>query len=182
MKKTITSLSIASAIWLAVPMASAQQSSDLKACAAIEDSLERLVCYDNLAKDKDGKQRGKAKGEQMRNQRADERAAEQAQRRAEKEVKKTKPQANDRFGLEHKNDDADEPADRIEVEVANRREDPYGNWVITLQNGQVWKQTESESYFGWPDDERYFIERGAFNSFYFSREGSNRRFRVQRVK
>ena len=64
--------------------------------------------------------------------------------------------------------------------LAEREEGPYGKWRITLKNGQVWKQTDS-GYFSWEGD-AYYIERGALNSFFFGREGSNRRMRVQRVK
>ncbi|ASG64890.1 hypothetical protein CEW91_01375 [Idiomarina piscisalsi] len=151
------------------------QQSGLEACAEIEDSLERLVCYDNLAKKEQS-------GEQQRQDRElPEQARKGKQKAAEmrEKAQERREQANERFGFEHK-ERADTEDERISVTLADREEGPYGKWRITLTNGQVWKQTDS-GYFSW-DGDSYYIERGALNSFFFGREGSNRRMRVQRVK
>ena len=161
------------------------QQSGLDACAEIEDSLERLVCYDNLAKKEQSGERkrqdrelpeqarkGKQKAAEMRDKAQERR--EQAQ-----QSRKDTERASDRFGFEHKEREETED-ERVNVTLAEREEGPYGKWRITLKNGQVWKQTDS-GYFSWEGD-AYYIERGALNSFFFGREGSNRRMRVQRVK
>ena len=83
--------------------------------------------------------------------------------------------------MEHK-DKEEGQLDRIEVEVAAKEQGPYDKWRIELSNGQIWKQTDSGGYFLWDEDDTYYIERGALNSFFFGRDGSNRRMRVQRVK
>lgn len=151
------------------------QQSGLEACAEIEDSLERLVCYDNLAKKEQS-------GERKRQDRElPEQARKGKQKAAEMRDKaqERREQGSDRFGFEHKEREETEE-ERINVTLAEREEGPYGKWRITLTNGQVWKQTDS-GYFSW-DGDAYYIERGALNSFFFGREGSNRRMRVQRVK
>lgn len=151
------------------------QQSGLEACAEIEDSLERLVCYDNLAKKEQS-------GERKRQDRElPEQARKGKQKAAEmrEKAQERRERASDRFGFEHKEKEETED-ERVNVTLAEREEGPYGKWRITLKNGQVWKQTDS-GYFSW-DGDAYYIERGALNSFFFGREGSNRRMRVQRVK
>jgi len=151
------------------------QQSGLEGCAEIEDSLERLVCYDNLAK----------KTQSGEKQRQDRELPEQARKGKQKaaemreKAQERRERASDRFGFEHKEKEETED-ERVNVTLAEREEGPYGKWRITLKNGQVWKQTDS-GYFSW-DGDAYYIERGALNSFFFGREGSNRRMRVQRVK
>ncbi|RUO67038.1 type VI secretion system-associated protein TagO [Idiomarina ramblicola] len=153
--------------------AGAQQGA-LKQCAEIEDSLERLVCYDNLAKQQQPeKAETKVKEKEMTKKQKDsgQKAAEQS----------TKNSSEQSFGMEHKEKEEGQ-LDRIEVEVVAKEKGPYKKWRIELASGQVWKQTDGPNYFSWSEDDTYFIERGAFNSFSFGREGSNRRMRVQRVK
>jgi hypothetical protein len=151
------------------------QQSGLEACAEIEDSLERLVCYDNLAKkEHSGKKKRQDRELPEQARKGKQKAAEMKEKAQER-----REQANERFGFEHK-EKADTEDERISVTLADREEGPYGKWRITLTNGQVWKQTDS-GYFSW-DGNSYYIERGALNSFFFGREGSNRRMRVQRVK
>ena len=168
---------------LSIP-ALAQQSA-LQQCAAIEDSLQRLVCYDNLA-EKQAKAQGKTKKQQH-----GQAVAEKARQKGE-QMKDWNASADDktekkevmerRFGMEHKATQGSEGVDKLVVDVASRQQDPYGNWIIILSNGQVWKQTESVGYFRWDADDTYYIERGALNSFFFGREDATRRFRVTRVE
>lgn len=162
MNKTL----IAAALFFIINSAMAQQTT-LKRCAEIGDSLERLVCYDNLAKrqkNESGKGKAKAKGKEKQT--------------LQQEVHSSSEQ---RFGIEHKSKET-ESLERIEVEVVAKEEGPRGKWRIELANGQVWKQTGSTTYFPWSDQDTYYIERGALNSFFFGRDGSNRRMRVQRIK
>ncbi|MGM0629587.1 MAG: hypothetical protein ACQESI_00270 [Pseudomonadota bacterium] len=164
--------------------AAGAQQETMKQCAEIEDSLERLVCYDNLAKRQQGepqeeKAKGRAKAEEMK-ARGQGKAAEmkaKAQQRGEQRDNASEQN----FGMEHKGS-KNNTVERLEVEVASKKQDPYKKWEIELSNGQVWKQTDSRGYFSWDDDDTYYIERGALNSFFFGREGSNRRLRVQRIK
>lgn len=161
------------------------QQSGLEGCAEIEDSLERLVCYDNLAKKTQSGEKSRQDRELPEQARKGKQKAaemkEKAQERREQaqQNRKHTESSNDRFGFEHIEREETQ-TERLNVVVREREEDLYGKWRITLTNGQVWKQTDSR-YFSW-DGDAYYIERGALNSFFFGREGSNRRMRVQRVK
>lgn len=211
-KHSITYL--ASVLTLVVSAATQAQQNEMQRCAAMEDSLERLVCYDNMAKNQQrqhgedmqqrqqmgqqqqemgkqqremGQKRGKKQGQEGRQhgQHMAEQAREKGQTmRSERNHREDDDRQDnaERFGMEHKNADQQGKIEKLQVKVAERREDPYGNWIITLENGQVWKQTESVGYFRWQEDDDYYIERGALNSFFFGREGANRRFRVTRVE
>lgn len=56
--------------------------------------------------------------------------------------------------------------------------------LITLDNGQVWRQEESESYFPMKDGDTVRIERGMLGSYHLTlvQEGWKRRTRVSRVR
>lgn len=205
--KTTRVTYLMSALLLVMSAATQAQQNELQRCAAIEDSLERLVCYDNMAKKQGDRhqqqgmmgqqqgakhaqqmsKKGKEHGQQMSQQgkQHGQQMAEQARQKGQDKRSERDDSREDtaqRFGMEHKNADQQDKIEKLRVEVAERREDPYGNWIITLSNGQVWKQTESVGYFRWEDDADYYIERGALNSFFFGREGANRRFRVTRIE
>ncbi|MGM0430429.1 MAG: hypothetical protein ACQEQ2_09065 [Pseudomonadota bacterium] len=164
-------------LFMVAGAAGAQQET-MKQCAEIEDSLERLVCYDNLAKRQQGEpQEEKSKEMKARGQSK----AEEMKAKAKQRGEQSDNASEQNFGMEHKGS-KNNTVERLEVEVASRKQDPYKKWQIELTNGQVWKQTDSRGYFSWDDDDTYYIERGALNSFFFGREGSNRRLRVQRIK
>lgn len=169
--------------FLLTPSVLAQQS-PLQRCAAIEDSLQRLVCYDELAQQQAAQQRVTKNNarEKGKGQNHGQQGAEQARQKGQQMRNKNADRSEQRFGLEHKNAKDMEALDKLVVEVESRRQDPYGNWIITLKNGQVWEQIESVGYFSWKENDTYYIERGALNSFFFGREGANRRFRVTRVE
>lgn len=167
------------------------QQSEMQQCAVIDDSLQRLACYDNLA-EKQAKGQGNVQAQgKMKNQQHGQAVAEKARQKGQ-QMKDRNASADEetdkkevmerRFGMEHKVTQGSEGVDKLVVDVASRQQDPYGNWIITLSNGQVWKQTESVGYFRWDADDTYYIERGALNSFFFGREDATRRFRVTRVE
>ena len=133
----------------------AQQS--YRDCAVIKDDQERLMCYDRLH-EQDKKPVPTAKM---------------------KEKVERERQNNSEFGLEHKKLKKDE---RITVQITERDENAYGKWILTFDNGQVWKQEGSDSYFPWQDGATYFVERGMFNAFYLTREGVNKRLKIERIK
>lgn len=187
MTARVLKVSLAVAALMSASAAYAQQN-EMQRCAAIEDSLERLVCYDNLAEKHQqmghmmSANKGSEKGQKMRAEKAQKRAERKHDKAMNKAKRGQKMESSEsRFGMEHRSNPDDENLDKIIVEVAERSEGPYGKWTITLKNGQVWKQTEDVGYFSW-DEDTYYIERGALNSFFFGREGANRRFRVKRVK
>lgn len=87
------------------------------------------------------------------------------------------PAASERFGLELKQAPV-EQLEQLRAMVVKRKKDPYGKWVITLDNGQVWKQSESTS-FSFPS-EQVTIERGLLGAFYLRADGQNKSIKVKR--
>ncbi|RUO69107.1 hypothetical protein [Pseudidiomarina salinarum] len=134
----------------------AQSVSDeqLATCAQIENPLQRLVCFDELAAGGDYKP---------------QQAASKSQ----------KSRADD-FGKEHLKDNNDDGADKRYVEIVKKTKDPYGRWILQLDNGQRWQQTDSTTY-QLPENADYYIERGILNSFYLGRSDLNGRIKVKRI-
>jgi len=63
------------------------------------------------------------------------------------------------------------------VETAGR-----GVRVLTLENGQVWRQVGSSSQPRLKPGDTVTIEKGALGSFILKKQGSNRSLRVKRIK
>lgn len=124
----------------------------LAECRAIESSVQRLDCYDQLAQEQQGA------GER-------DEAAPTEQGRAD-------------FGMEHHRSQL---ADKIYIEIAEKWQSPHGAWRFITADGQEWHQTQVQRSFAFRDDEKYFIERGALGSFMLGYDGSNRTTRVRRV-
>lgn len=86
------------------------------------------------------------------------------------------------FGLENrpKPQTEVERQDEIQARVVERKKDPYGKWILTLDNGQVWQQSESAT-FSFASDQ-VVIERGMLGAFYLKVDGQSRRLKVKRLK
>jgi 5-hydroxyisourate hydrolase-like protein (transthyretin family) len=155
MRVNIVTISLVLASGVVASAAMAQQS--YRDCALIQDDQERLMCYDRL-NEQDKKPvpaaKMKEKVEQKRDNNAD-------------------------FGLEHKKLKQDES---MSVELTSRDKDAYGKWILTFDNGQVWKQKGSEDYFPWHDEGNYTITRGMFNAYFLSRKEVNKRMKIERIK
>ncbi len=134
----------------------AQSVSDeqMAACAQIENPLQRLVCFDELAANGDYQPQQSASNNN--NSRADD------------------------FGKEHLKDDNADGPDKRYVEIVKKTKDPYGRWILQLENGQRWQQTDSTTY-QLPENADYYIERGILNSFYLGRTDLNGRIKVKRI-
>ncbi|MBY6064432.1 hypothetical protein CWI80_09900 [Pseudidiomarina sediminum] len=148
----VVGLSLAT-LW--TPMAEAQEATmqQLRDCAAIENPLQRLVCYDKLV------------------------AGDGAYTPARAS------QVNDKegaFGREHHVETQDVP-NEIHLQLASVHENALGKLEFTFTNGQKWLQIDSVAWPR-PKQGSYFIERAALNSFMLGREGENRRMRVRRVE
>lgn len=73
---------------------------------------------------------------------------------------------------------------RLTARIAELRTVGAGDALITLDNGQVWRQKEAEAYFPLAVGDTVRIEKGALGSYRLSRveEGWKRWMRVARVK
>ena len=73
----------------------------------------------------------------------------------------------------------DERIDSLSATVAKLREYTYNKVLITLDNGQVWKQVDTSSLRLRVGDS-VDIERASFGSFMLKKQGSKRSMRVSR--
>ena len=166
-------------LWMlaAAGMSLTANAADLAVCARLTDDAQRLACYDAAV-------RLEAAA-----------TAEQPARHVEKEPQDPPPapaavtvqappaveQASAaEFGMETKQVEKRQ-LDALQARVQKVRKDPYGRLIVTLDNGQVWRQSESGSY-PLADGDRITIERGFLSAFYLQVDGLNRRIKVQRSK
>jgi hypothetical protein len=123
----------------------------LRQCATKTDSARRLACFDALT------------AKQQRSGSASEQLATPASDRAREfglgaiELRRQ----HERAGL------IDSPTmQREEARVVEVREMPYGRHEFTLDNGQLWQQTESELTATIRPGDAITITRGALGSFW----------------
>lgn len=156
----------------------------LKGCAAIENPVERLACYDTLA--------GRLPAETAKTNDtapstvdsvASKAAAIVPAAFAETPVDpavKPAPDAEAIFGLEHKQ--KEEQPEELQLKWTKKSQDAYGKWIIFMENGQVWRQTDT-AVFGFNNPEQQVvISRGILGSFFLVEPDGKKRIRVIRVK
>lgn len=90
-----------------------------------------------------------------------------------------RPSVNE-FGLEHKKE-IENSEDKIYARVSSVKKDPYKKLIITLDNGQRWKQSDS-TFLKLKLNDAVYVERGALKSFFMGMDDKNRRMRVKRIK
>lgn len=141
---------------------------DLARCAEIETNAVRLACFDVLARElgSDGNA---------------ERAAPEP---AVSESANTMPATGneDAFGAEFIRDAEAQGPSQIDSRLVGEFSGWRGNTTFTLENGQVWRQSEEGSLFFRSDSPLVTIRRGAFSSYRLSVEGINRAVRVRRIE
>ncbi|TKB56096.1 hypothetical protein [Ferrimonas aestuarii] len=131
-------------------------------CQKFEDKLDRLLCFDELA----GKQPQAVAVVAPVSKPAPTPAAQTAS-------------AEDRFGMPKV--EAEDEAQSLSATVSKVKFDAYDRFIITLDNGQVWKQAESRRYKIKPDY-KVTIEKAALGSFLLIAEGRGGSTRVKRVQ
>lgn len=82
------------------------------------------------------------------------------------------------FGNENKA--SEERLDKIVAGVSEVSKDARKRLIITLDNGQIWRQAEG-SGISVKAGQTVYVERGALGSFHMSKDGINRRMRVKRI-
>lgn len=147
----------------------------LAECAAIKNPVQRLVCYDEVVSGS-----GVATVASQGASKGASRAAQASQGRSQQPTKSERSDERDleaEFGLPVET----ERLKRLDVEIASKQQTPRGQWIITLENGQVWKQTDYRRHV-LPSDASYFIEAGVSTNFFLGRKGSNSRVSVERIE
>ena len=101
MQKRAALACIASSIVMTASVAA--QQTPLQRCATIEDSLERLVCYDQLAQKQADKTSVSGKERQAKGNKHGQQVAEQARKKGQQKRSENGKSSKQRFGFEHKN-------------------------------------------------------------------------------
>lgn len=151
------------------PVLAADNSLDAaRRCAQMQDSLQRLVCYDRIFAVPATP------------------APAPAVLPAPPAVAAAAPDAGSFGGeqlkrsVEERRSDQGKESQR--ATVAALREVRPGVWRITLDNDQIWQQTESDRQFFIESGDAVVIERGLLGSYHLEQEGGSRRVRVSRIK
>ena len=136
-------------------------------CAAVDDPPERLACYDQAFPRPDGAAVAAAPEAAQVVQQAPGRAVE----RAPEPKAPAAAETVEEFGLNRAQLQARDPErvstriERIEATVTEVRYRPSGERVITLDNGQVWLQTEVTARGPLRAGDTVAIRRAALGSF-----------------
>ncbi|MDM7861566.1 hypothetical protein QTP81_13275 [Alteromonas sp. ASW11-36] len=182
---TVFSLSIAAT-------ANAQQSIEeaISQCSKETNSLQRLVCFDRLAKTvreyTGAQQQLPTVSRQPAVVRPSTPAAsvaapevqQQVQQQAEVATRNA-PTAEEEFGLEHKRD-TDAMISKLYAQISSISTNQRRKRTVTLDNGQQWQQQDGSTLKISVGDTIY-IERGVLGAFYMSTDDVNKRMKVKRV-
>ena len=161
-------------------------------CSKVSNSLQRLVCYDRLAKSMrqySGLEQSVSTVSRQPSvpvtvprtpvpDREPVTPSQTAQPQASAPTVAV-PTAEQEFGLEHKRD-TDEMISRINATVTEISTNQFRKRLITLENGQKWRQQDGSTLKISVGD-RVYVERGALGSFYLSNDKVNKRMKVKRV-
>lgn len=163
---------------LAISLTSVTQAADLssllKQCAALKSTNERIACYDKVASN---------------DQKQDSQVSEQVvtpRLPATKQQAYTEDQpqtAVDKFGAKklRKPKQESEP-EQIVLTVASTKQNVYKKWILTMENGQKWKQIDSEAYINFYAGDQVEIRKAMLGSFLLKKVDSNKSIRVSRIK
>ena len=145
----------------------------LQACSFIENDFNRLLCYDNTIA-------GKSLTKPTITKTLTPPTANNVPQVVAAAPIQAKAKA-DNFGLEHKIEEQVEKETEIKAMITSIDEAAYGELIISLDNGQQWRQIGSDS-MRLKENDTIIISRGAFSSFLLKKDGKNRSIRVKRTK
>ena len=157
----------------------------LEICASIEDPVKRFACYDTLA-GRSPADTAKASGTEPSAVDPEVPKAEVIVPAAPTETPTSSaavptPDAEAIFGLEHKQKEED-LLDELRLKWTEKKKDAYGKWIITLENGQVWRQTDSRRFNFGNSEQWVVISRSVLGFFFMGEPERSGRIRVKRVK
>ncbi len=156
--------------------ASAGIEQQLSQCAAKQDKLDRLICYDNLAAKVGNKSQASSHMAPVSKPAPTPQPKPAPQSAAV--VASTPASAEASFGKVYKEEKAE--VEKIVMTVKSVKKNPRGILTISFDNGQVWKQNDTNR-FKVKAGETVFIEKGALGSFLLGKDDTNATIRVKRI-
>lgn len=158
----------------------------LKGCSAIENPVERLSCYDTLA--------NRLPADTVKVADITPKAVDPTASNADvilpavtavtptDTAVEPAPDSEAIFGLENKPKPEEKLSDEVQLKWTKKMQDAYGKWIIFMENGQVWRQTDSALFNFTNPEQLVVISRGILGSFFLVEPEGSRRLRVMRVK
>lgn len=170
-------LKICTALLLLTPAAAFANNVDLKtqlqSCQQIADEEQRLSCFDQIVSQLDhipaASAMAEAKSETQITQVVQSSAVPTPQTQ----------QLTEKFGL--KKPKPEDVITEISSKVVAVEADLRNKLLITLENGQKWRQIDQE-YIQIKPGDSCLVKRGAIGSFLLGIEGAKKRIRVRRVE
>jgi len=175
-------------VLLASAAAVAQSPSDVAQCAAIAADAERLACYDHLFAHRT--EQSQSRPTPTAPATAPATAASSAAAGA---AAASKPAANvpvastahDDFGLDGRPPPGQKEKkgpDEMQARIAEVVTEARGEYLLTLDNGQVWQQKEADWHLAFNVGDEVIIKRGTLKSYRLQLKGNNRATPVTRIR
>ena len=165
----------------------------LSLCTKNNDDIQRLACYDAVVdknvniQPKQHKVKHQLPLQVITTEQADNANQQQDKVRHQaslpvitNEQEDNTNQQQAEFGQEN-NQRSKNFINQIQATINKIEKTPYGKLVITLDNEQVWRQTDS-TRLNLRKNNVIIIERAAFGSFFISKENANKRIRAKRMR
>ncbi|WP_299585003.1 hypothetical protein [uncultured Microbulbifer sp.] len=74
-----------------------------------------------------------------------------------------------------------EAPESIEAKIADIQDGAHDKKIVTLENGQIWKQNDTGRIF-WQAGDLVIVERAMFGSFFMKPTQGGKKMRVRRLK
>lgn len=160
--------------------------SALEKCSNIENTLKRLVCYDQLSQQANGYQDSQLPIANRPSQPAQFNAPPVAGNMPTNVPNSHPPvaqrrSAEDNFGLPPMQVIEQKQIDSLIATVTKKDKTLRGKLIVTLDNGHVWTQSDSESFLIKVGDQ-VRIEKGLMDGHFLNVVSSKKRIRVRRTK
>ncbi|MCY7295358.1 hypothetical protein [Alteromonas sp. a30] len=152
----------------------------MKKCSQVDNSLKRLVCYDQLNQKANGYQDSQLPTQV--NRQGPPQGRNQSAQVYQQVPQYASNQANDpvdNFGKPILETIKREDLDSLSAQVTEIKKDRRGKLTITLDNGQVWQQTDSKSIL-LRKGNSVVLEKGLLGAYFLKESSSTNRIRVER--
>lgn len=149
----------------------------LNKCSQVDNSLKRLVCYDKLNQQAKGYQDSELPARIVQ---GGYHPNAPAQPQSNVARNSNAMSAEDKFGLPKVLREEPGEMESLSGKVSNVKKTQRGKLVVTLDNGQVWTQTDSDSILLRAGDQ-VSIEKGLMGAFFLKVTSGKSRIRVKRT-
>jgi hypothetical protein len=149
----------------------------LQSCQQVSDEEQRLSCFDQLVSQLDSAAQPMAAT--VPNVSAKASSIAPAPSAAQQTTASPQPDLTEKFGLKTPRPDAE--ILEITSVVKTVGTDLRKKLLVTLENGQQWRQIDQE-YLNIKPGDRCVVKRGAIGSFLLGIEGAKKKIRVRRVE